>query len=81
MYSAGDETSFIVGMRTRASYLTRQLEQYVDYAHSGPEKWRDAYAEQVRRKSEAERTVALIEAHDFDRERLFRALVERAPEL
>lgn len=79
VYSAEEEASFVAEMLERSHAVARQLDDYVGFARSGPDKWRPTYVEQARRKFEADRTVALIKAHDFDRASLFEALVARAP--
>lgn len=81
VYSAAEEASFVAEMLERSRALARQLDEYVGFARSGPEKWRPAYIEQARRRAEAQRTVALIEAHDFDRARLFELLSADMPGL
>jgi hypothetical protein len=81
IYSAEEEASFVAEVLARSHAVARQLDEYVGFARSGSEKWRPTYIEQVQRKFEAERTVALIKAHDFDRARLFEVLVTEAPGL
>lgn len=80
-YAAEQEAFFVAEMLKRSHAATRRLDEYVRFARSGPDKWRPTYDEQVKRKFEAQRVVTLIEAHDYDRARLFEVLAEDAPDL